>query len=165
MTDNWYDTAQICTNGHVINTQCVYRPEHNKRFCDKCGASTITNCPKCNAIIRGYYHTAHVGTYDHTTLPLPGFCPDCSESYPWTEATLKAAKELSDEVDNLSPEERTLLKRSLEDIIRETPQTTVAATRFKRLVTKAGRSAVEAFRELLVDVLSETAKKIILEGK
>ena len=161
MYDSWYDTAQMCTNGHIINSQSVYRPEHNKEFCDKCGALTINNCQKCNLPIRGYYHVPPMGTLDYTDLPLPIFCPDCGKPYPWTEAKLKAAQELSDEVDNLSPEERSLLKKSLDDIVRDTPQTTVAANRFKRLVAKAGKPVADAFRDILVDILSEAAKKII----
>jgi len=102
-----------------------------------------------------------MGTLNHTDLPLPIFCPDCGKPYPWTEAKLKAAQELADELDNLSPEERDLLKRSLDDIMRDTPQTTVAANRFKRLVAKAGQVTAEGFRDILVDILSETAKKII----
>jgi len=100
-------------------------------------------------------------TFNYTDLPLPIFCPDCGKPYPWTEAKLKAAQELSDELDNLSPEEREMLKKSLNDIVRDTPQTTVAATRFKRLVAKAGKAAAGGFWDILKDVLSETAKKII----
>jgi len=117
MSDNWYDTAQICTNGHVINSQSVYRPEHNKKFCDKCGAPTITNCQNCNSPIKGYYHVPPVGTTKYTDLPLPSFCPVCGEPYPWTEAKLKAAKELTDLLEDLSPEEREILKKSFDDIV------------------------------------------------
>jgi len=159
--ENWYDTAQICTNGHVINSQSVYRPEHNKKFCDKCGAPTITNCQNCNMTIKGYYHVPPMCTLDYTDVPLPSFCPGCSKPYPWTEAKLKAAQELSDELGNLSSKERELLKKSLDDIVRDTPQTTVAANRFKRLIVKAGKAAADGFRDILVDVLSEAAKKVI----
>ena len=100
-------------------------------------------------------------TFNYTDLPLPIFCPDCGRPYPWTEAKLKAAQELSDELDNLSPEERSLLKKSLDDIVRDTPQAPVAVTRFKRLVTKAGKPAADAFRDILVDILSEAIKKSI----
>jgi len=162
MSDNWYDTAQICINGHVINSQSVYRPEHNKRSCDKCGASTITNCQNCNATIRGYHHVPPIGTLDYTDLPLPSFCPDCSKPYPWTEAKLKAAQELTNLLEDLSPEERETLKKSFDDIVRDTPQTTVAATQFKRLAAKVGKTAAKQLRELVVDITSETAKKIIL---
>ena len=162
MNDNWYDTAQICTNGHVINSCSVLTPEHNRKFCNKCGAPTITNCQNCNSPIRGYYHLQR-GLFpaNPTFLTLPSFCPDCGKPYPWTEAKLKAARELSDELDNLSPEERDLLKKSLDDIVRDTPQTTVAVNRFKRIVTKAGKPAADAFRDILIDVLSEAVKKSI----
>ena len=177
MTDNWYDTAQICISGHVANWMSKSHPENNKKFCDKCGAQTIINCPKCNAPIRGYYHETH-GAYEEIDTmvneisnPPPetildyskprGFCPDCGKAYPWTEAKLKAAKELSDELDNLSAEERDLLKKSLDDIVRDTPQTTAAATRFKKIVSKAGKVAANGLRDIIVDIASETAKKVI----
>ncbi len=181
MNDGWYDIAQICTNGHVVNWMSVSRPDCNRGFCDKCGAPTITNCQYCNAKIISYYHKGRFTLEEHDkrmreildripnatrdyniALKLPSFCPDCGKPYPWTEAKLKAAKELADELDKLSLEERETLKRSIDDIIRDTPQTTVAATRFKKLIIKAGRPAAKAFRELFVDVASETAKKIFL---
>ncbi|MBA7708170.1 hypothetical protein ES703_117062 [subsurface metagenome] len=161
MNGNWYDTAQICTNGHVINEQLVSSPHINKKFCDKCGTPTITNCQYCRATIKGAYHFGP----NTSSWKRPSFCPDCGKPYPWTEAKLKAAQELSDELANLSLEERSMLKKSLDDIIRDTPQTTVAANRFKKLVAKAGKVAADGFRDILVDVLSETAKKIILESK
>ena len=46
-------------------------------------------------------------------------------------------------------------------MVRETPQATVAATRFKSLVAKAGKPAADAFRDILVDILSEAIKKSI----
>ena len=104
-------------------------------------------------------------TLNYTDLPLPIFCPDCGKPYPWTEAKLKAAKELADELDELTPEERELLKKSLDDIMLDTPQTIVAATRFKKIAAKAGKATVKELRKLVVDIASETAKKIILEGK
>lgn len=182
MSDDWYDTAQICTNGHVINWMSVSKPEYNRRFCDKCGAQAITNCQYCNAIIRGYYHKGRftMEKYErrirealdaipdpmldyNTTLTLPSYCPDCGKPYPWTEAKLKAARELTDLLEELSSEEREALKKSFDDIVRDTPQTKVAATQFKRLIAKVGKIAAEQLRELVVDIASETAKKIILE--
>ena len=57
------------------------------------------------------------------------------------------------------------MKKSLDDIVRDTPQAIVAAPRFKRFVAKAGKAAAERLYDFLVDVSSETAKNIILEGK
>ena len=129
MSDGWYEKAQICTSGHVINWMSTSKPEHNRKFCDRCGAPTITNCLNCNAPIRGYYHKVDLAyeeldtmvneilnplpetTHDYTTVP--SFCPDCGEPYPWTEAKLKAAQELSDKLDDLGPEEREMLKKVL----------------------------------------------------
>ena len=164
MTNNWYDTAQICTNGHMINSQSVSRPDHNRKFCQKCGAPTITNCQNCNNSIRGIYRVPGsmiASPSDVTWFPLPIFCPYCGKPYPWTEAKLKAAQELADELDNLSPEERNLLKKSIDDIVRETPQATVAVSRFKRLVAKAGPVAADMYREILLPLLSEAIKKSI----
>jgi len=164
MNDSWYDTAQICTNGHLINSQSVNSPEHNKKFCDKCGARTITNCQNCNASIRGDYFVAGMGEPSYNTyFRLPSFCPDCGKPYPWTEAKLKAAQDFTDMLEELTQEERDLLKKSLNDIVLDTPQTPVAANRFKMLAAKVGKVAAEQLRELVVDIASETAKKIILE--
>lgn len=154
---NWYDTAQICTNGHVINEQLVSSPHIDRKFCERCGAPTVTECLHCKATIKGIHHS-EFGTSGFTR---PNFCPNCGKPYPWTEAKLKAAKELSDEFDNLSPEERETLKKSLDDIVRDTPQTPVAATRFKKLAAKAGKVAAGALRDILVDIASEAAKKLI----
>lgn len=104
-----------------------------------------------------------MGTLNYTDLPLPIFCPDCGKPYPWTEAKLKAARELTDLLENLSLKERDILKKTFDDIIRDTPQTAVAATKFKRLAAKVGKVAAEQLRQLIVDIASETAKKIILE--
>ena len=162
MSKWWYDTAQICTNGHVINPCSGSEPESNTKFCDKCGAPTITNCPNCNTTINGYHHTPGFADIGYHYIP-PSFCPSCGEPYPWTEAKLKAAKELADLLEDLRPEERELLKKSFDDIVRDTPQTAVAATQFKRLAAKVGKTVAEELRKLVVDIASETAKKILLE--
>lgn len=159
--ENWYDTAQICTNGHVINEQLISSPHIKKKFCDRCGAPTITKCQYCRVTIKGAYHTRS----STSSFTRPSFCPDCGKPYPWTEAKLKAAKELADLLEDLSPEERAILKKSLDDIISDTPQTAVAANKIKILIAKVGKIAAEQLRQLIVDIASETAKKIILESK
>ena len=51
-----YDIAQICREGHVVNTMARDYPESNEAFCAKCGSATVTACDGCQAAIRGHYH-------------------------------------------------------------------------------------------------------------
>lgn len=159
MRDSWYDIAQICLNGHIINRRVIDSPQHNQKYCAKCGTTTITNCQNCKTDIRGYYHRE--GVYGFQRYSLPGFCHNCGKSYPWTEAKIKAAQELTLGLDNLTQEEKENLNKSLNDIIRDTPETTVAATRVKKLFARIGKGVTEGFKNILVDIISEAAKKII----
>lgn len=155
---SWYDIAQICINGHVINSMAKEHPERNSKYCSKCGHPTISTCPNCNQAIQGYYHIPHVAGHGYTR---PAFCINCGTEFPWTDTALKAAKELSDELSELSPDELKKLKESFEDLVKDSPKTAVAATRFKSIISKVGKSTAEGFRTILIDVLSETAKKMI----
>lgn len=160
MSDNWYDTAQICIEGHPINCMSVSSPEHNRKFCRKCGAKAITNCENCSAPIKGFYHDPWASRPGNLSRFTPrSFCDNCGKPYPWTEAKLKAARELTDLLEDLSTEEREILKKSFDDIMLDIPQTTVAATQFKRLAAKVGKVAAQQLRKLVVDIASETAKK------
>ncbi|MGC8979310.1 DUF2321 domain-containing protein [Caldisericum sp.] len=159
MKDSWYDVAQICLNGHVIN-DCVKRfPNHNKKFCDKCGALTITNCPNCGTEIQGRYHIE--GVMDFTGYTAPAFCPNCGKPYPWTEAKIQAAHDLVQELENISDDEKKILTQSIDEIIKDTPETTLAVTRFKKILLKTKKPIIDAFRNILVDIVSETAKKLL----
>jgi len=154
---------QVCLNGHKITDKLRMLPDRGKQHCSDCGAATIIDCQNCKAPIRGYYHLPGV----MSTGPgpkVPAFCHECGRPYPWTESRPKAAQQLAEEVEGLTNEEREKLKASFDDLVRDTPRTTVAATRFKRLATKMGRGAAEGFKAILVDVLSEAAKKLILPG-
>lgn len=157
MSQGRYDTAQICLMGHIITDSSTDCPQDKMNFCDKCGASTIVACQKCNTPIRGMYR----GNYGIGLDSAPSFCHACGKPYPWTEAKIKAAQDLSDELEKLSPNDKDTLKKSIEDIIRDTPQSQVAAIRFKKLVLKAGSEAATAFRQILVDIASEAVKKQI----
>jgi hypothetical protein len=68
----------------------------------------------------------------------------------------EAAYALAELQDNLSTADRELL---VDDLIRETPQTTVATQRVKLLLAKAGKPTLEAFRSILVNIVIETVKK------
>lgn len=161
MSEGTYDVAQICLNGHVINSSARSSPQHNQEFCDKCGARTVTRCPNCDAPIRGDYES-----YEVVIIPghysRPSYCHNCGKPYPWTDTKLKAARELSEELSSLTPQEKELLKRSLDDIVQDNPRTTLAAMWVKRLLGKAGKEeASNALKAILIDIVSEAVRKQI----
>jgi hypothetical protein len=159
MSDSYYDTAQICINGHVINSMAESSPQSNQRFCAECGAQTINACQSCNTPIRGYYDVP--GVIGFFEFEKPGYCHNCGKPFPWTESSLEAAAELADELDGLSAKEKKQLKDSFPDLVRETPKTAVAETRFKKLMKKAGSEAYDGMKAILIDVVSEAVKKAI----
>jgi hypothetical protein len=152
-----YDVAQICENGHVINSYHASSPENDQKFCDKCGAPTIAECPTCHAPIRGNV------LYDFPNLNFmaPGFCLNCGKPFPWTESRITAATQLANELDNIDAIDKSVLATSIPDLVRDTPSTPLAIARFKKVMVKAGAATASIFREILVDVLSEAAKKAL----
>ena len=156
-----YDTAQICPNGHVATQTAASFPQHCQPFCEKCGEATITNSPKCQASIRGHYHVPGVvGFYDYSP---PSFCYNCGNAFPWTERNQQAAIELFIE-ETQDHEDRREFRESIEQITNDTPQAQVASKRINRLLGKIGKGAASAIRDLLVDIASEAAKKLLMPG-
>lgn len=154
--EKYYDTAQVCLNGHVVNDRADGSPQHNEAFCERCSAATITACLSCGTAIRGYYHS-NVVVLGGNGTPAPAFCYACGAAFPWTEAQLAAARELADEMEGLSDEEKERLKANLADLAAATPRTEVAALQTKKLLAKARGEAVGAF----VDVLRQVAREAI----
>lgn len=152
-----YDTAQICLNGHVIAAMAASSPQFQQSFCDKCGEETIMECPECKDTIRGHYHVPGVvGGYDYD---LAHFCHNCGKPFPWTTRTLAAASELAK--NELSEDESEEFDRNLGEIVRETPQAKASASRIKTLLGKMAAGTAKSVREIIVDVASESAKKML----
>jgi hypothetical protein len=74
---------------------------------------------------------------------------------------LEAGRQLALEAEDLDDDERRQLADSLDDLVRDTPSTPGAAGRFKRLAAKAGKGTANALRDVMVDITSEAAKKVI----
>jgi hypothetical protein len=91
----------------------------------------------------------------------PPYCRGCGAQLPWTRQRLQAVAELADLQESLTAEEKLLLKKSFDDIIRDTAQSTVAAHRVKQLGAKAGKGFLDGARTILISVASEAAKKIL----
>ena len=162
MVADHYDVAQICLNGHIINSSTLRFPQHDQKYCDKCGAETIINCPSCKADIRGYYYMDDVIS-SGGEIGTPAFCHNCGKSYPWTDMKIKAARELAQELD-LSSEDKEMLTKSIDDIVSDSPRTALGATRFKKIMMKVGKEGASALKNILVDIVSEAAKKTIWPG-
>jgi hypothetical protein len=154
-----YDIAQICREGHVVNTMARDYPESNEAFCAKCGSATVTACDGCQAAIRGYYHVP--GVLGGFAFDRPSYCQACGAPYPWTTSALAAAADLADEADGLSAQERDELKATFPDLVRDTARTQGAALRFRRLAAKGGKGAADALRSVLIEVVAEGAKKAL----
>jgi len=152
----YYQVAQICLNGHCTCSSVDDDPEFSQNFCKTCGAKTITECPSCNAKIRGSYNNegSYFGQYC-----VPSYCYNCGAPYPWTKSALDAANELIAEDENLSEDDKTKLLESLPDIMTETPRTQLAATRIKKSLKIAGQFTAEAIRQFVVDFGCELALK------
>jgi hypothetical protein len=159
MQDRWFEAALICTNGHIINPAATSFPEENTSHCERCGSIAVGACPWCSEPIHGEYHLS--GSIAIAPFSPPAFCWACGAPYPWTSARITAAQALAEEMAGLSEREREILKQSISELVHDSPYSAVAVVHFKRLLAKAGKGIAESLREILVDVLSEAAKKAI----
>ena len=148
--------AQICQQGHLVVTSMRDSPALTKSFCERCGTSTISECQTCGWPIagEGYAPFGGGGPYQ-----LPKYCGECGKPFPWTELALSTAKEYTDNLDQLSAEEKRTLKRTFDDLTSDTARTLPAANRFKQFVAKIGPVAGDTLKQILVSVVSETARK------
>lgn len=154
-----YQQAEVCPNGHVITSAVNLNPERHEKFCSRCGEQTIVRCPKCEAVIRGRYDVPQVvGLFEYSP---PAHCHSCGGAFPWTDRKIASAIELVEVSDSLSAEEVQQFRSDLTDLTKDSPKTQVASIRFKKMMAKAGTSVASGVREIVVDILSEAAKKAI----
>jgi hypothetical protein len=132
--------------------------ENTQPFCSRCGERTIIACPACNEAQLGWPEDV-IRAYEESP---DAYCWNCGKAYPWTQRQLAAATELVSEDEQLSEPDKELLTATFVDMTSENPRTTLAATRFRRLAARAGKGLGDAVQKTLVDVLSETAKKVLL---
>lgn len=158
----YHDIAQVCPNGHVTNDSTQRYPQHNKDYCDRCGEKTITACAKCNSPIQGDYHVDGALVMGDDYRP-PSFCHKCGQAFPWTERSQQAALELFLE-ENHSEEDQEEFRKSVQQITQDTAQAQVASKRIGRLLGTIGKHTASAIRDILVNVASESAKKMLFPG-
>ena len=166
------DTAQICLNGHIVNLSCKNNPKANTSHCPQCGEKTITACLHCSAPIRGaaYYKRALFATSAgvcsvpkliESEYPVPAYCHNCGSPYPWTEELLKDADAIIDSFDELSNEQRKLLKERFPDLLTDNPRTISSALTFSKLInglTSVGSAVGKGF---LINLLEKHVPETI----
>lgn len=150
-----YDTAQICLNGHVVTAYATSSPDRKQDFCSICGEKTIMSCLNCNNTIRGEANESLIPTFYK-----PSYCIKCGKPFPWTQASIEAAKELI-ELAEISLEEKESLVQDLPSLVGETPRTKVAVAKMKKFLKEAGGDVTSVMRSLLVEIVSETTAKAL----
>ncbi|MCH8825217.1 MAG: DUF2321 domain-containing protein [Planctomycetes bacterium] len=158
-----FDTAQICLYGHITNDAIHNMPKFSEKYCKRCGEKTITTCPNCNEEIRGALFDNLDGIVQ--LRKTPAYCQNCGKPFPWTETTIQAAIELSVEDGNLNESEVVILRESIADLVSDSPRTQLGAARFKRIMGKVGVETAKAIRDIVVSIVSESAKTIIWPDK
>jgi hypothetical protein len=154
-----YKVAEICLNGHLITDAADDYPEKREKFCSKCGEATITQCPSCKTNIRGYYEIpGYIGVSDYSA---PSYCYNCGNAFPWTISKIDSAVELVQLGGVLTDSELSTFKNDLVELTKESPKVQVASYRFKRVMGKIGGNLGNAVKDIIVDVISESAKKAI----
>jgi hypothetical protein len=151
--------AQVCRNGHLVLGSLQRFPQFRKSFCEDCGAPTIDQCQKCAWPIAGIGPDAWMAGAGPCRPPR--FCGECGSAFPWTETALAAAREYTDDLDQLSNDEKASLKEAFTDLTVDTARTPLAVSRFRKFVTKVGPVAGDVLRKIIETVATEAAKKSI----
>ncbi|HJH47457.1 MAG TPA: DUF2321 domain-containing protein [Bacteroides fragilis] len=152
-----YRNATICLNGHVVSPS----KSNAETFCSQCGNKTYSVCPQCNSPIRGLYDVEGVVVVGHRDYQKPYYCYNCGSPYPWTQKILDNAVELLSLDDELDSSSKELIKSAIPDLIVDTPTTPIAIAKYRKGIANAGQIIKDSLRQLLIDVISETAKKTL----
>jgi hypothetical protein len=170
MPDNWqrgqyggggggrHTTAAICSNGHVVTADVERFGEKVGKFCSKCGSEVATTYGECGERIPGHYVPPGVPGVEGN-LKTPAYCHACGKPYPWTAKKIGEAKDLADELEDLSADDRAKLKAALDDVTGSGPKAEASAARIKKWLGKATSALGQAVWKASVEIGSEAAKK------
>lgn len=175
-SQDYFDTAQICRNGHVITINYNHNPDERKKHCTQCGADTLNECPYCHSAIQGCkrcsYDKPSSGNYltgewnyekvdvSITELPEylpPAYCHECGKPYPWTEESLNEIHRLIEMMDNLSDEQKAKLSSLFPDLIVETPHTVSSAISAASILKSVDSMLQDAIKASIGDKLVSSA--------
>ena len=157
-----FEVQLVCANGHLLNDWAQAQAAPDAKFCPECGEGTLSRCPECDTALRARFLPEGERNGGKRLARAPRYCHECGSPFPWTAERLLAADELAAQLDDLSDEERRLLRAAFRDILTENPRTEVAALRIKRAAEQAGKGAGRILFEVVENLASETAKRLIL---
>lgn len=119
--------------------------------------------PSCNALYKSFCAEAPANPNAFATSfsAKPYYCHNCGAPYPWTQKILDNAVELLSLDDELDSSSKELIKSAIPDLIVDTPTTPIAIAKYRKGIANAGQIIKDSLRQLLIDVISETAKKTL----
>src|SRR5262249_45662476 len=142
--DGLYCDAQICTNGHVQQSDGT--PFDRKAYCAKCGAGCIDACEHCKTSIRGRpMHSA-------SDYSRPAFCHGCGRPYPWMADRLQTARELLRHDEKLTSADRIELFDLLQYVMSDPMAPLTPAKR--KLIDIRLSNATQQVREFVLDLVA-----------
>lgn len=153
--DNNFFSAYICLHGHIVSSY----GEFDGSYCKECGSHILHHCPNCLSFIRGRSANSFQKNYK-----IPNYCIHCGHAFPWTIETKESLNELLKLNSGFSSEDINFVDKNFNSLIVDTPKTKLLATKLHIMLSEATPVVVEASKGLLVDVISETAKKIMFPG-
>ncbi|MBL8759991.1 MAG: DUF2321 domain-containing protein [Phycisphaerae bacterium] len=161
-----YYEGLVCENAHKVARRTFGNHAEGTEYCDQCGAKAHCQCPSCRKMIRGGEVPATIdnrrnASADDKTWPLPWYCYACGQAYPWTQRKIDAAQQLVDELEELTTFEREGLKTSIPDLMSQTPNSDLAAIRWRQAIGKVSAISQQILVKLLADIAAESIKKAL----
>ena len=150
--------AAYCKNGHLVGVVQSPRTGSDSRrlaerpaagipffslFCKECGEATVSQCPHCEARI------------DLNAK----YCESCGKVLPWTENALAAARAYTDDLDELTSDEKERLNENFKALTKNSPSVPLAVRLLQKAVTKAGPVVGPAILEIAKTLATAEAKK------
>lgn len=143
---------QICKNGHLDKIVDGFT-KPTRPFCSQCGEQILSNCPNC---------CHYITTLISDDIKVPNYCFNCGNAFPWTQNLIDNAVEIISLDEELSENQKEIIKNAIPDLIIESSSTPVAQAKYKKYMSRAAEYVQEGTRNLLIDVVSETVKKSII---
>ena len=152
-----HNEATICSNGHVVSENF----SNYQKYCSICGEKTFSICENCKSPIQGSLNMIQAALFGEKPYTIPYYCHSCGSPYPWTIKILDNAVELISLDEELDDESKELIKNAIPNLIVDTPATPLAVAKYKKGMKKAGKVLKDCMYNLLIDVVSETVKKML----